>query len=110
MRLKGEVVTVVFLKLRAKTRPVRPLRWDAKTTPFHQQQSATVSEDVKNVLMNGDCYGRNVSLRHSIVRGLSMPSLTFLIIPKDGKDAQKRAALKQFIQYVVTDGQQTASD
>jgi phosphate transport system substrate-binding protein len=36
-------------------------------------------------------------------------TLTFLIIPKDGKDAQKRAALKQFLQYVVTDGQQAAS-
>jgi phosphate transport system substrate-binding protein len=36
-------------------------------------------------------------------------TLTFLIIPKDGKDAQKRAALKQFIQYVVTDGQQAAA-
>ncbi len=36
-------------------------------------------------------------------------TLTFLIIPKDGKDATKRAALKQFIQYVVTDGQQTAN-
>jgi phosphate transport system substrate-binding protein len=36
-------------------------------------------------------------------------TLTFLIIPKDGKDANKRAALKQFIQYVVTDGQQAAS-
>ncbi len=36
-------------------------------------------------------------------------TLTFLIIPKDGKDAVKRAALKQFIQYVVTDGQQAAS-
>jgi len=35
-------------------------------------------------------------------------TLTFLIIPKDGKDAQKRVALKQFIQYVVTDGQQVA--
>jgi phosphate transport system substrate-binding protein len=35
-------------------------------------------------------------------------TLTFLIIPKDGKDAQKRAALKKFIQYVVTDGQQAA--
>jgi phosphate transport system substrate-binding protein len=35
-------------------------------------------------------------------------TLTFLIIPKDGKNAQKRAALKQFIQFVVTDGQQTA--
>jgi len=35
-------------------------------------------------------------------------TLTFLIIPKDGKDAQKRSALKQFIAYVVTDGQQVA--
>ena len=37
-------------------------------------------------------------------------TLTFLIIPKDGKDAQKRAALKQFVQYVVTDGQQVAGE
>jgi phosphate transport system substrate-binding protein len=35
-------------------------------------------------------------------------TLTFLIIPKDGKDVQKRNALKQFIIYVVTDGQQSA--
>ncbi len=35
-------------------------------------------------------------------------TLTFLIIPKDGKDVQKRTALKQFIVYVVTDGQQSA--
>jgi phosphate transport system substrate-binding protein len=36
-------------------------------------------------------------------------TLTFLIIPKDGKDVQKRTALKQFITYVVTEGQQAAS-
>jgi phosphate transport system substrate-binding protein len=36
-------------------------------------------------------------------------TLTFLIIPKDGKDVQKRTALKQFIVYVVTDGQPAAS-
>ncbi len=36
-------------------------------------------------------------------------TLTFLIVPKDGKDAQKRAALKQFLTYVVSDGQQAAS-
>ncbi len=35
-------------------------------------------------------------------------TLTFLIIPKDGKDVAKRTALKQFIVYVVTDGQQSA--
>jgi phosphate transport system substrate-binding protein len=36
-------------------------------------------------------------------------TLTFLIIPKDGKDVPKRTALKQFLVYVVTDGQQAAS-
>jgi phosphate transport system substrate-binding protein len=36
-------------------------------------------------------------------------TLTFLIIPKDGKDVPKRTALKQFITYVVTDGQQASS-
>jgi len=34
--------------------------------------------------------------------------LTFLIIPKDGPGKDKRTALKQFIQYVITDGQATA--
>ena len=32
--------------------------------------------------------------------------LTFLIIPKDGPDRAKRQDLKNFVQYVVTDGQQ----
>jgi phosphate transport system substrate-binding protein len=35
-------------------------------------------------------------------------TLTFLIIPKDGADAAKRAALKGFIQYVITEGQAVA--
>jgi phosphate transport system substrate-binding protein len=34
--------------------------------------------------------------------------LTFLIIPKDGKDRTKRGQLKQFVQYVITDGQAVA--
>jgi len=35
-------------------------------------------------------------------------TLTFLIIPKDGTDPAKRAALKGFIEYVISDGQATA--
>jgi phosphate transport system substrate-binding protein len=35
-------------------------------------------------------------------------TLTFLIIPKDGTDQAKRAALKSFIQYIITEGQSTA--
>ncbi|HEY3927976.1 MAG TPA: phosphate ABC transporter substrate-binding protein PstS [Candidatus Koribacter sp.] len=35
--------------------------------------------------------------------------LTFLIVPKDGDDASKRAELKKFLDYVVTEGQKPAS-
>jgi phosphate transport system substrate-binding protein len=31
--------------------------------------------------------------------------LTYLLVPKETKDAQKAAVVKQFIQYIVTDGQ-----
>ena len=35
--------------------------------------------------------------------------LTFLIIPKDGTDVEKRQALKDFVKYIVSDGQSVAS-
>ncbi|MGA7524163.1 MAG: phosphate ABC transporter substrate-binding protein PstS [Acidobacteriaceae bacterium] len=38
----------------------------------------------------------------------SISGLTFLLIPKDGPDKAKRTALKQFIQYIITDGQAAA--
>jgi phosphate transport system substrate-binding protein len=38
----------------------------------------------------------------------SISGLTFLLVPKDGEDKNKRAALKGFIQYIVTTGQQIA--
>jgi phosphate transport system substrate-binding protein len=41
--------------------------------------------------------------------GYPISGLTFLIIPKDGPDKDKRTALKQFIQYVIADGQATAA-
>ena len=37
-------------------------------------------------------------------------TLTFVIVPKDGPDKDKRAALKSFLQYVVTDGQAAANE
>ena len=35
--------------------------------------------------------------------------LTFLIVPKDGTDVEKRQALKNFIKYIVSDGQSVAT-
>ena len=37
-------------------------------------------------------------------------TMTYLIVPKDGPDKAKRAALKQFLNYVVTEGQKTANE
>jgi phosphate transport system substrate-binding protein len=34
--------------------------------------------------------------------------LTFLMVDKDGQDANKRQTVKQFIEYVITDGQNSA--
>jgi phosphate transport system substrate-binding protein len=36
-------------------------------------------------------------------------TLTFLIIPKDGINLPKRTALKQFVQYIMSDGQAAAT-
>lgn len=35
--------------------------------------------------------------------------LTFLIVPRDGTDVEKRQALKNFLQYVITEGQSVAA-
>ena len=35
--------------------------------------------------------------------------LTYLLVPKEAKDAQKAAAVKEFIQYIVTNGQEMSN-
>ncbi len=40
--------------------------------------------------------------------GYPISGLTFLIIPKDGPNKAKRTALKQFVQYIITNGQAAA--
>ena len=54
--------------------------------------------------------------RHSIVNppaaskdAYPIAGLTFLILPKDGPDKTRRAALKKFVAYLVNEGQQTAA-
>jgi phosphate transport system substrate-binding protein len=40
----------------------------------------------------------------------SISTMTYLIVPKDGPDNAKRAALKKFLNYVVTEGQMAANE
>ncbi|HTC74095.1 MAG TPA: phosphate ABC transporter substrate-binding protein PstS [Edaphobacter sp.] len=41
--------------------------------------------------------------------GYPISTLTFLIIPKDGPDTARRTALRNFVQYIITDGQAVAA-
>jgi phosphate transport system substrate-binding protein len=36
--------------------------------------------------------------------------LTYLLIPKDGKDAKKQQTVKDFVQFIITDGQNSAEE
>ena len=38
-----------------------------------------------------------------------LSGLTFLLVPKDGSDADERKAIRDFIEYAVTSGQDSAA-
>jgi phosphate transport system substrate-binding protein len=71
----------------------------AGTTAAIAAYSAQLTQDPRAPIVNPPA---------SAPDGYPISGLTFLIIPKDGPDKAKRTALKQFIQYVITDGQATA--
>lgn len=71
----------------------------AATTAAINAFSGQLSQDPRTPIVNPPA---------SAADAYPISGLTFLIIPKDGADKTKRAALKSFVQYVITDGQSTA--
>lgn len=71
-------------------------------------QSTTAAIDAFTAQLSQDPRIPIVNPPASAADAYPISTLTFLIIPKDGPDKNKRAALKQFIQYIITDGQPTA--
>lgn len=69
------------------------------TTAAINAFTAQLSQDPRQPIVNPPA---------SAADAYPISTLTFLIIPKDGPDKNKRAALKNFIQYIITDGQPTA--
>jgi phosphate transport system substrate-binding protein len=61
--------------------------------------SAQISQDPRQPIVNPPANAPDA---------YPISGLTFLLVPKDGPDVAKRTALKQFIQYIITDGQATA--
>ncbi|MGC2638071.1 MAG: phosphate ABC transporter substrate-binding protein PstS [Acidobacteriaceae bacterium] len=71
----------------------------AGTTADIAAFSAQLAQDPRKPIVNPPA---------SAADAYPISGLTFLIIPKDGPDKAKRQALKQFVQYIITDGQATA--
>jgi len=71
----------------------------ASTTAAINAFTAQLSQDPRQPIVNPPA---------SATDAYPISTLTFLIIPKDGTDQAKRAALKSFIQYIVGEGQAAA--
>ncbi len=71
----------------------------ASTTAAITAFAAQLAQDPRTPIVNAPA---------SAPDAYPISTLTFLIVPKDGPDKAKRAALKNFIQYIVTDGQAMA--
>jgi phosphate transport system substrate-binding protein len=73
----------------------------ASTTAAINAFSAQLAQDPRTPIVNAPA---------SAPDAYPISTLTFLIVPKDGPDKDKRSALKSFLQYVVTDGQAAANE
>ena len=71
----------------------------ASTTAAISAFTAQLAQDPRTPIVNAPA---------SAADAYPISTLTFVIVPKDGPDKAKRAALKSFLQYVVTDGQAAA--
>lgn len=71
----------------------------AGTTAAIAAYTAQLTQDPRSPIVNPPA---------SALDAYPISGLTFLIIPKDGPDKAKRTALKQFAEYMITDGQATA--
>ena len=69
------------------------------TTAAINAYSSELSQDPRVPIVNPPAHATDA---------YPISTLTFLIIPKDGPDKAKRAALKSFVQYIVNDGQAVA--
>ncbi len=71
-------------------------------------QSTTAAIDAFTLKLSQDPRTPIVNPPATAADAYPISTLTFLIIPKDGPDKDKRTALKNFVVYIITDGQPTA--
>ncbi len=79
-------------------------RWVAPSA-----QGATVAIDAFKDSLDKDLRASIVQPPASASDAYPISGMTYLLIPKDGADKAKRAALKDFVKYVITSGQQVST-
>jgi len=88
--------------------PVAKIKNQAGNYIAPTAQSTTSAIDAFTAQLSQDPRQPIVNPPATTTDAYPISTLTFLIIPKDGPDKAKRAALKSFIQYIISDGQPTA--
>ena len=72
-------------------------------------QGATAAIDAFKTELNKDLRSAIVDPPASAREAYPISGMTYLLIPQDGADRTKRAAVKDFITYVINDGQQVST-
>lgn len=90
--------------------PVASVRNSAGEWVLPTAESATAAIDAFSSKLNQDSRVPIVNPPASAKNAYPISGLTYLFVPKTGKDANKQAQMKAFIEYVITDGQQFADE
>src|SRR6185437_14352910 len=72
-------------------------------------QAATAAIDAFKDVLNKDLRSSIVDPAKAAQEAYPISGMTYLLIPQDGTDRTKRAALKDFINYVISNGQQVST-
>ncbi|MBV8673372.1 MAG: phosphate ABC transporter substrate-binding protein PstS, partial [Acidobacteriaceae bacterium] len=88
--------------------PVAKIKNQAGNYIAPTAQSTTSAINAFTTLLSQDPRQPIVNPPATATDAYPISTLTFLVIPKDGPDKDKRTALKNFIEYIITDGQPTA--
>lgn len=89
--------------------PVAEIQNKAGQFVAPSSQGATAAIDAFKSNLNQDLRSSIVEPPASAADAYPISGMTYLLIPKDGSDRAKRAALKDFITYVLTSGQQVST-
>lgn len=88
--------------------PVAKIRNQANQFIAPTAMSTTAAINAFSAQLAQDSHTSIVNPPASATDAYPISGLTFLIIPKDGPNKTRRAALKSFVQYIISNGQITA--